>query len=341
MKKRIKMKNSIILTNIRKIALRHLIIPIITIAVTSSIICFLPFRDVFSPVIAHSSQEAIESIESGKKYIKVTVPKLIYSGYKYMKNNKVYGLYYYDLADNNTCLFYLLDPSRSEKHTLTNVTLTVRADNGGGIFGNMLDMFAAKIGWTSEGVKSITKSYILNENEYNYALFLFIFIALSIVWIYCLVFILYNLLLAMFPFMDPDILLAMYHLRKKNVFKTVSFIDKELAESKISHGGMYITDHFFINIGKSEFSVVLLNQIVFAYDHSTLHSLFGIHLNVTYTLHLKCYHMRRSHCPQKTVDDINAILDYFKENEPDILIGHTAENKLLAKEIIKNETIDS
>ena len=57
---------------------------------------------------------------------------------------------------------------------------------------------------------------------------------------------------------------------------------------------------------------------------------------MTYTLHLKCSSIIRFHAPRKKLNDVHAVLNYLRENRPDILIGYTSENRKMFKKIIRN-----
>lgn len=328
-----------IYSHIRKVSFRHMIWPIFPIILAVSILVLVPFEEMLMPVRVSSTEEAIKAVEEGHTYIEVTIPRLIYSGYNHMKDSDVYGEYYYDLVNNSSCVFFMLEPSEAEdnQRVLYNVTKRVRVTETNGIFDNMLEMFSGVIDWTPEGVAGVTKPYILSELDYHYTIYMVTFVVAMVLLAYGVVLFVYNLIFVIAPWMSPRIIYPKLQYEQK-LFKINNFLEKvvkEMEEAKVCEGDMYITDHFFVNVSKSEFCIIPIDKIRFAYEHSTLKSFLGMHLDVTYTLHLKCTNIVRYHITKKTLEQANIVLEYFKENEPNILIGYTNENKALAKEIIK------
>lgn len=331
-----------IYNQIRKVSLRRMIWPLVPIIASLIALHIIPFEEMLKPVKVSSTEDAIQAVEDGHVYLEVELPRLIYSGYNYMKDSDVYGEYYYDLVNNSRCVFYLLEPSEEESSAkvLYNVTKYVKVTKTNGIFDNMLEMFSNSIDWTSEGVVEVTEPYVLSEKDYHYmtySVFLWL-VLLSLA--YGAILFVYNLIFVLAPWVSPKLLYSKIQYEGK-LFKINAFVKRvanEMEAPKVLEGDMYVTEHFFVNMGKTEFCIIPIDKIRFAYEHSTLKSFFGIHLDVTYTLHLKCSKFIRYHITKKNMEQTNAILEYFKENNPDILIGYTNENKVLAKELIKRST---
>lgn len=321
---------------IRIIYFRHLIWPIFPILVSVMLLMILPFNEIINPLKVNSVEEALEAVNNGHKYLEISTSRLIYSGYNYMRDTDVHGEYYYELVDGDKCVFFLMKPTPEEDGNINlyNVTKRVKVEKTNGIFDNMLNMFADTIGWTEEGVNEITEDYILSEVDYHYRTYFVIMILLLAMLAYGMLIFVYNLIFALLPRFSPKLLVAKYYFKEKKSYNMngfVEFVAKEMEEAKICQGNMYITEHFFVNMDKTDIDIVPINKIVLAYEHSTLKSFLGMHLKVTYTLHLKCSRLFRFFAQKKSIDDVNSILDYFRENEPDILIGYTSENKQLAK----------
>ena len=301
---------------------------------------WIPFDEIINPIVVYSTEEAIEAVENGHKYLELCVDEVIYSGYNYMRDENVYGEYYYDLIENGTCLFYLFDSSGSGQNfnSLKDVNKLVKVAEADGIFDNMLEMFSNTIDWTYEGVDEITKDYVLTEKGYNRTLYVVMLYALIALFIYGAMLFAYNLLLVIMPWMSPKILYAKIK-REKSLFKIDRFVGEVVAEmedAKHFGNGMYITKHYFLDLTKSEFTIVPIDDVKLAYEHGTLKTFLGIHLAVTYTLHLKCSKLIRFHAPKKKLADVHAVLEYLRENRPEILIGYTNENRKLFRRILKS-----
>ena len=337
------MKTKSIYKNIRKIYLRHLWWPMFPIIVSVIFLIVIPFGEIINPIKVSSTEDAIKAAENGYKYMEFTAERLIYSGYVYMKDTDVYGEYYYDMVNGQTCVFYLLKPmeDQADATNIYNISKKVKVIEANGIFDNMLRMFADDIGWTEEGVKSVTKNYILSEVDYHKNLYTVLWLLLMSSLIYGASVFLYNLFCAVFPMLSPKLLIAKHFHKNRKSRSMNSFIElvaREMEEPKLCVGNMYITEHFFVNMDKHDYAIVPLKKIVLAYQHSTLKSFFGIHLNVSQTLHLKCPNLLRFHAPKKTTEETDAIIEYFKENEPGIFIGYTNENRQIVKEVINKST---
>jgi hypothetical protein len=295
-----------------------------------------------TPIKVSSVKEAIKAVEDGNKYIEVTIPRLVYSGYNYMKDSDVYGCYYYELVEGEGCVFFLMEPAGEEGYqsVINNVSMRVKVMETNGIFDNMLEMFSHVIDWTMEGVSDITKPYVLSEINYHFNTYAIIYILVAMSFVYGVTIFIYNFVFVIAPWMSPNILYPKV-MCDGNVFKIDKFMNRlveQMNDARVNEGGMYITEDFFVNISKSEFCIVPLDKIKLAYEHSTLKSFLGMHLDVTYTLHLKCSNIVRYHVTKKTLEQANTILEYFKENIPEILIGYTNENKEMAKTLIKRST---
>lgn len=340
------MKSNDLYKKIRKIYMRHLIWPIFPIAISLIFGIIIPFKEMLNPVRVYSLDEAIDAVKNGHEYIEININKLFYSGYSYMKDKDVFGEYYYNLSDKERCVFFLLRPEDKGEtlRTIENVSKTVKVVETNGIFDNMLSMFSNTINWTEEGVKNITESYVLSEVDYHGIVYTVLFIIMCIVFVYGMTIFIYNLIFTSLPMFSPKLVVAKYYFKYDKMIKKQSMDDfmnivaREMEEPKVQQNEMYITEHFFINMDKSDFAIVPINKIILAYEHSTLKSFWGMHLKVSYTLYLKCSTTLRFSAPKKNHDEVNSILDYFKENKPNILVGYTDENKQLVKELISKST---
>ena len=329
-------------SHVRKVCLKRMIWPVFPMIVSVILLLMIPFEAMINPVKVSTVKDVITAVEDGHEYIEITIPRLVYSGYNYMKDSEVYGCYFYELVESEGCVFFLLEPFEEENYqsAIYNVQVKVKVIETNGIFDNMLEMFSSAIDWTPEGVAGITKPYVMSEINYHYNTYVVIFILTLALFLYGATLILYNLVFVIAPWLSPKLIYpkAQYD---GTVFRLKSFIEHvvdEMNNAKINEGGMYITEHFFVNIGKTEFCIIPIDKIKFAYEHSTLKSFLGMHLDVTYTLHLKCSNLVRYHVTKKTLEQANTILEYFKENNPDILIGYTNENRQLARTLIRRST---
>lgn len=335
------MKVKDIYNSIRKIYIRNILWPLAAIIIPLGLLYFLPFEKVLKPKVVKTTEEAIDAIENGYEYLEIDIQRLIYSGYDYMRDEDVYGQYFYDLVGSKECLFYLLEPEGGvNKETyIYDVNRMVKVEEGNGIYKNMLSMFANSINWTEDGVKDITKEYVLSEVNYHYRVYLYIYIMLIAFMLYGVGLLIYSIVIIAFPVACPRIIIARNLLKSghhSSLGQFMKLVEREINDPVLNIGSMYVTKHFIINIDTKDFDLVPIDRIIIAYEHSTLKSFLGMHLKVTHTIYLKCTKIFRFHIPKKTLEEANAILDYLRVNKPDTLIGYTKENKELVKEIVNS-----
>ena len=335
------MKVNEIYSKIRKIYFRNIIWPIFAIVIPMGILVLVPFDKVLKPKQVNSTREAIDAVEAGYEYLEINMTRLIYSGYDYMQDEDVYGQYYYDLEEGKECLFYLLEPEKNVNREtyIYNVNKRVKVEKPNGIYNNMISMFANSIGWTEEGVKDITKDYVLSEVSYHYNVYMSLYILVYATLAYGVGLLIYSLIIIACPVLCPRIMIAKWLFKSGKHCSLAQFVRLVAMETEDAHvdiGAMFVTKHFIINLDKRDFDLVPIDRIIIAYEHSTLKSFLGMHLKVWYTLHLKCSKLFRFHISRKTLEEANSVLDYIRENKPDTLVGYTNENKELVKEIVNS-----
>ena len=335
------MKVNEIYNKIRKIYFRNIIWPIFAIVIPLGILVLVPFDKVLKPKQVNSTREAIDAVEAGYEYLEINMTRLIYSGYDYMQDEDVYGQYYYDLEEGKECLFYLLEPEKNVNREtyIYNVNKRVKVEKPNGIYNNMISMFANSIGWTEEGVKDITKDYVLCEVSYQYNVYMSLYILVYATLAYGVGLLLYSLIIISCPILCPRIMIAKWLFKSGkhcSLSQFVRLVAMETEDAPVDIGDMFVTKHFIINLDKRDFDLVPIDRIIIAYEHSTLKSFLGMHLKVWYTLHLKCSKLFRFHISRKTLEEANSVLDYIRENKPDTLVGYTNENKELVKEIVNS-----
>lgn len=321
---------------IRFVSLRNLILPVISVAIALSIYYVLPFRDAFTPMKAKSSTEAIKLYNQGHKYVSLNIDKLYYTGFDIMAEGEVTGSYYYEIADNK-CTFYILSGSlvKDKPQQLENVSITAKMKEPDGLLENMITAFSLTIGWTAEGVSSASGTVVMDQTGYYLERYVAGFVVILADIIYSMVFVTMNIIFILMPGIHIS-LLRYYAHRPFGIKKAIKELEQDFEERYVLNAGnMYITENFFFNLGKKEVNIISLKNIVLGYEHSRLISIFGIHLKMKHTLYFMGIHGEKIISSEKNTQDVMVVMDYLKENYPDIIWGHTKENKLEAKARIK------
>lgn len=320
---------------IRIVCARNLIFPFI-VAITALFIYYvLPFRQVFNPVRANGSAAAVKLYDQGYKYAKVKLEKLYYTGFDLMDDGETVASYYYELADGK-CTFYILDNELvvNKPQVINNVEFNVKLSDINGLTENMMNSFAGSIGWNAGSMLEITSKAVMDETEYHRGMYTIAFFIVMAAVIVSVVFITIYILCILFPFIHIS-LIRLYAEHPFGLRTALADLTHELDNIKAESGNMFITENYFFNLGPKDVSMIPLNRIIMAYEHGRLISIFGFHFRLTHTMHMRGKYGERIVASGKNIGDLEIIIGYLKENYPDILWGHTKENRLAAKEIIK------
>ena len=321
---------------IRLVSLRNLFLPVVSVIIALSIYYFMPFRDAFSPNKAKSSTEAIKLYNQGHKYASLNIEKLYYTGFNIMSEGEIRASYYYEISDNR-CVFYILskDLVKNTPEELENVSIIVKLDNPNGLLENMITSFAGTIGWTPEGVSAAAGTVVMDQTSYHLERYVASFVLILAFVIYSMTLVTINIIFILVPAIHIS-LLKYYASRPFGIKRALLVLRKDFERrQRVSAGNMYVTKKYFYNLGKKEVHIIPVENIIMCYERGRLISVLGIHIKITYTLYLVGIHGEKLECSEKKATDVAAVTDYLKEYYPDIIWGHTKENKAKAKELIR------
>ncbi len=337
--KRLKKIN--ILWRIRILSLQHIILPSVIIIAAFSLLNIIDFDSVFSPTLYKNSFDAYSAYTKGSNNVTITIETLKYTGYNIMKGAKVVSVYYYDLSSER-CMFYKLDMTYDSiediPKVLNNVTISARFKELDGLTKTMMESFVQSIDWTYDALLSIAFPVIMDEREYNPNLYYVLYGFLVICIFYSVYLAAINLILVIAPYLHPAYFKIKPYYKDMPYFQMIDFINNEFDKNTlVVSGPMYITETFFINLGRHEVSIIPLSQVVLAYEHGELFSFFGIHLKINHTLYLKGFKNIHILASRQQSINVTTVMDYIRENYPNIIWGHTKENIKAYKQILATE----
>ncbi len=326
---------------IRKRSLFHMILPTVVILVCFFILYKVDFNHIFHPEPYTNSFDAYNAYSQGEDEFVVKISSLKYTGYNIVKNEKISQAYYYDLYGGK-CMFYKLDISVDSPtdipQVLVDKILTVKVSETDGLYQNMLESFASGINWNASGLSNITFPVIMEESKNSTNIFYLIYAAIIIAIFYSAYIMAQNILVSICPYLHPAYLKLKPYYKDISYFEMIDNINDNFDNNVIIQAEeMYITDKYFINMGNHEVSIIPLDQIVFAYNHSQLHTFFGIHLHMHHTLHFRGYKNIRICASHKKAPDTTVITDYLRENYPGIIWGYTKENLKAYRQLLSTE----
>lgn len=315
---------------IRKISIKKSIYSFFVLLLAGFVFYKIPFYDALKPTVIEEPSGIEELYKNGNTYIEMTTDTLYYTGYDYTENGKVLGSYYYNLYDG-TCIFYLLTPSQSKQKAeeISQVHIKAKLQNGGKLLTKLIKKMAQDLSWTAQGLSAVSSRILINGVEYLLfktvclmAVAILLLIVTTVVFINWIIYII-----------NPLTYPACLKLRRYgSVKRQIQEAEKELNQNVLlKKENFYITEHYFIEWSKDQIRILPLNKMVWAYKHSSFHH-FRIHKEkVTYTLRIigsKSIHFVSSFHPKENVD---AILECLKKEQPHMLIGYTRKNESLAR----------
>ncbi len=322
------MNKNIVYSHIRRTSLKHLVIFILPLAFLITLLCVIPFDEVFFSEYVEDAEKAVYAYENGKTYVSINPSNLYYSGYDLMVGDKHKGSYYYEIIDNKKCIFFLLEnDAEGKKVELSQEPILVRFEHTDSLFDNMLNSMSDDINWNYEDLSKMTPEIVLVQMDSKVYLYYLVFIVLIANIVYFAYAVIHNLLCIVFPVLHQSVRRIKSFYGYSSFKKLSEDLDCQMINESISAGGMHITDGFFIHLGSFYVNIVPLSEILFVYKNSQLKNSFGLHFKILYTLHIRGNRKFRCACPGKSKEDADIILDYFAANYPDILNGYTDENR--------------
>lgn len=315
---------------IREVNLRRLVLPICYIIFLGIIYVLFSVNNWVFPS-KYTQTDDFDRVyeEESSRYVSCTVNHLMYTGIVHKNNKKVDGYYYYTLKDG-VCRFYLLSDKRTTgKPVIEQYTFNARIVDDAEILEDIETIMAEQLSFTKQGVEEISSRYIISEvgyikwHIYITALLMLITFIAAIVHIIILVMGIIN------PYNTVDL---WYISDSKERKELVEQANKEYEEDLyFASQEMYITENYFIYLGKDTFGVILLDDITWAYKHSHLNTiglLFTKGHVITYNLRLVTIFDRTYTYSGKNKESCDGLLEVMSARRQDILIGYSTENKV-------------
>lgn len=330
------MKKDFIYTHIRHSCLRLFSLALIPLVLVIVIWLNTPLREVFNPMSLTYANSAATMYNSGNEYVEITLNNINYTGYDCIRHGKIYGSYYYSLV-NNSCTFILVDTAGMKEipSTLNNYTITAKLVPEDSLLDEVIQSFAADIGWTFDGLKNVSSSIVIDETAYNLGFYTYLAITYALLLLVIASFIIANVIYFILPGLYP----ACINFRRIcDGQKGLEHVNHELSDHVILHSGnISLTEHYLVAFTSFSLEIVPINKIIWAYEHSKWRRILWIKSNLTYSLYVVCYKNIHIFSPRNTKEDIDAVIHYFESKYPDILIGFSKENRLETKQRLRRK----
>ncbi|MCD8118236.1 MAG: hypothetical protein LUE29_01860 [Lachnospiraceae bacterium] len=328
--------------HIRKLALRHMIFPVLMLAAIGALFHFLPFSEVFHPETIESLSSISFQYSEDEPYVTLTCDYLRYTGYDhYVSGNKA-GSYYYTFLDD-TCYFVLIRTANYNlwcvpgeqtvvlSYTLTDQTVSGKVLKTSHIPSDLFTQMADDLGWTTEGLTEVCSSYYISECTFDVTIYTYLRWGLSILAVFfALALIVYIFWLLRPSFYTGTLCLLRYGPVRRQFRKA----NAELAgDIVVRLGNVCLTPDFYVEFGQNRLIVMPLKRILWVYRIGAVQRFLFFRLPVSYRIYLHGRGHVSLTSEQMDADTSISITRYLKTNVPDLLVGYTDSNRRLAKDI--------
>ena len=168
---------------------------------------------------------------------------------------------------------------------------------------------------------------------YHKNIYIFLAVLLSFIAISMLVYFLNSIVVFIFPGIHPTCLYLKKLTKGRKDIDTVSIEVTNRIVLKTSN--FILTKHYLIINNLLTFEIVPLGRIIWAFEHSKWHKILWHKTRLSYNLSIMYGHKIKIDSSKNTKEEIDTIINYFKENYDSIIIGYSKENKKLAHQKYK------
>ncbi len=310
---------------------RRLTSPIVYLLLLLILWFVFPLGEMFAPP-RFSDTDTLESVyEDGTEYVNVTFENLTFTGYTTTRFGSTNGYYYYG-TKGDSCFIVLLSPSTCEEGlpTIESVTTNCRIVESRDSYEDLLELIAADLDWTLEGIRNQLPPCYFSEPDCNPSTNLLLFFVYFGTMLYAIICLVRYRLFMQFPFLAPACQNLIVFGNPKEQLEEA---EEELATlPQLATEDMFITEHYFIMTSPYGNAIVPINEILWVYKYSTLNKFLWYHFSISYTLHITANKHFFIQCPKNIKSDIDGIIDYLAEANHDILVGFTEENRMKVQE---------
>ena len=326
-------KNTIA-AQIRHLSLRLAILCLLPIIAIILSLYIIPFKEMFKPTPLAFTSLSESAYNSGTKYVEVTLTNVNYTGYDCTSNGRLVGSYYYSLV-NDVCIFILVDTSDMDTipAVLTDYTINAKIVPTDKMIDSIISKFSLDIGWTYDGLKSITKNVYIDETEYNLTFYRFLKLALILLLIVFGVYCFINILFIIYPAIYPACIIFRILTHGKT---TISQIDEELTNMPHKdYNNLHISEHYIISSTFFQLDIIPIEHLVWVYEHTKIHRFLWFKSHISYSIHMTGIGSGHIHSAHHTKEETEAIVNHLTAHSPNLLVGFSKTNRKKAKETIK------
>ncbi|MCR5737382.1 MAG: hypothetical protein K6G64_07015 [Eubacterium sp.] len=307
---------------IKSVCLTSLRLPVVMILLCLIVLFTVPFINVFHP----KTLTQLKPIDLKEPYVTFQAKQLTYSGYDLVGfAGKHYG-YYYSL-EKGKCTFFLVPISDNPKKELKNYWIKAKITEHDSSFDEMTESFAQDLNWDKESLLEATTPYLISNEAYHPIIYMLLF------WIILIIFLVSTkkFIQSFVGFFNPNLYPVCSFLGKTVQQEILTEAQEELEQGTyIQINDMFITENYFIDLGKKRVSVIPLRDIIWCYRLGNF-PLNPLNQNHNYSINYMIRNGSMISIGNKTSDEALEIINAIRATEYDIIIGHSDAKRKLAK----------
>ena len=316
--------------NIKKLCLKRMFASLIWAILMIILFVLCPFISVLHPKTTND----IYTVQRSDKYVKVKVDKLYYSGYSLTKTGgSTYG-YYYSLK-NGESIFVIIPITGTPKTQLIDYEFTGKVIGSNRSYRTMLNSFVKDLNWNNNSMAQVNRNFVISNADYHPTFFVIL------LWIIVVIFLisLKKIISSIIEFVNPYMYPVCSFLGKDEQKLLIDNANAEISiENFIQINDMYITENYFIDLGKKKISIVPLKEIIWCYRIGE----FYFNLKDTAPTFSICFMLLNGvmiSVKHKTSDEALELINAIRATGYEIIIGHSEGKRKEAKRIVHEEKL--
>ena len=300
-------------------------VPLFLCAIMMIIFILCPFISVFHPDTVND----IHKVTSQDGYVKIKAKKLYYTGYNLEKSGgSLYG-YYYSIKDGKS-VFAIIPIEGVPQKVIKNYEFKARITKPNRSFKKMLESYMNDLNWNVDSFSKVNADFILSNADYYPSFYM------VLLWIVLVIFLISmkKSVSRLIAIANPYIYPVCSFIGKKEQKALIDDAQYELdSENYIQINDMYITENYFIDLGKTKVSIIPLDEIVWCYRMGEI----SLNPKDTAPEFSICFMILTGSvitAKHKSSDEALELINAIRATGYEIIIGHSESKQKEAKRIV-------
>ena len=300
-------------------------VPLFLCAIMMIIFILCPFISVFHPDTVND----IHKVTSQDSYVKIKAKKLYYTGYNLEKSGgSLYG-YYYSIKDGKS-VFAIIPIEGVPQKVIKNYEFKARITKPNRAFKKMLESYMNDLNWNVDSFSKVNADFILSNADYYPSFYM------VLLWIVLVIFLISmkKSVSRLIAIANPYIYPVCSFIGKKEQKALIDDAQYELdSENYIQINDMYITENYFIDLGKTKVSIIPLDEIVWCYRMGEI----SLNPKDTAPEFSICFMILTGSvitAKHKSSDEALELINAIRATGYEIIIGHSESKQKEAKRIV-------